>query len=507
MPPLTDKERKILVLQEMKKREEKARSDFGAQCVNTLKDYTGKTKYKYINQFLLMDQNEAAFKKRFKKDMEEIKRDIQEMDDCFKKAPKTHDDKLILYRGMDRDLGMKPGESVQIKNYISTSLGRGAASDFMKSSTIDDKTKKITPQCCLFRLHIDKDIPFINMYNLSQFGTREAEVLLPRGLVMTYLDDEVKHDTYTYAYQKEKKYTWHIKNMKVTQLKPPELQPAAVMSAMADMGEPVTAEIDQAVEKQPAQPEKKGRCPKGTRKNKQGVCIPTSIQKFLEVGTPVAAAAAKETAETKKPAKPPTTRCPKGTRKNKEGKCVSVQSTAKTSPLPAKAPVPDLVPAQEIVQQIKTGQLKTKSLQGIVIEHENLYMTNGENTVLSDVDFTGASLTDVGLDGAELHGTHWTDAKLNDVVLEGSNMDNSVFKRAQLTDVTLNGDQMASAVFQDAQFTRVDINRMRPYPKNKAPDFTGAVFKEVTISVDKKHTDKVKKYFTETQLENIEWTM
>jgi hypothetical protein len=334
MPPLTDKERKILVLQEMKKREEKARSDFGAQCVNTLKDYTGKTKYKYINQFLLMDQNEAAFKKRFKKDMEEIKRDIQEMDDCFKKAPKTHDDKLILYRGMDRDLGMKPGESVQIKNYISTSLRWGAASAFMKDTTINDKTKKITPQCCMFRLHVDKDIPFINMYNLSQFGTNEAEVLLPRGLVMTYLDDEVKRDTYTYAYKKEKKYIWHIKNMKVTQLKNPELQPTA-MSAMANMGEPVTAEIAEAVENNsPAdtKPEKRGRCPKGTRKNKQGVCIPTSIQKFLEAGPPVVAAAAKETTETKKPAKPPTTRCPKGTRKNKEGKCVSVQATAKTSP-------------------------------------------------------------------------------------------------------------------------------------------------------------------------------
>jgi len=331
MPPLTDKERKILALQEMKKREEKARADFGAQCVNTLKDYTGKTKYKYINQFLLMDQNEAAFKKRFKKDMEEIKRDIQEMDDCFKKAPKTHDDKLILYRGMDRDLGINPGESVQIKNYISTSLGRGTASEFMKSTTIDDKTKKITPQCCMFRLHVDKDIPFINMYNLSQFGTREAEVLLPRGLVMTYLDDEVKHDTYTYAYKKEKKYTWHIKNMKVTQLKPPEVQPAA-MSAMADMGEPVTAEIAEAVEKQHAedtkkvQPEKKGRCPKGTRKNKQGVCVPTNIQEFLEAGPTTASAPTKKD------------RCPKGTRKNKEGNCVSVRATAtaKKTPLPVK---------------------------------------------------------------------------------------------------------------------------------------------------------------------------
>jgi len=47
------------------------------------------------------------------------------------------------------------------------------------------------------------------------------------------------------------------------------------------------------------------------------------------------------------------------------------------APLPVKAPVLSLVPAQYIVQQIKTGQLTTQSLQGIVIEHETLYMTNG----------------------------------------------------------------------------------------------------------------------------------
>jgi len=496
-------------IREQQQRERKLAADLGTQCVDTLKDYTGKTKYKYINQFLLMDQNEIAFKKRFKKDVEEIKRDIQEMDECFKKAPKTQDDKLVLYRGMDRDLGIKPGESVHIKNYISTSTSWGSAAEFMKDTTIDDKTNKITPKCCLFRLHIDTDIPFINLASFSKFGAREAEVLLPRDLIMTYLDDEVKSETYTYGYQKEKKYTWHIKNMRITRLKALEAQSAA-MSVMADMGESVTAEIAKAVEKQPSadgRTEKKGRCPKGTRKNKQGVCVPTNIQEFLEVGPPVVAPSASvmDVSGTKK------SRCPKGTRKNKQGQCVSVQSTAivKTSP-PAAAtspPVkaPSVLNVQEIVQQIKTGQLKTKSLQGVVIQHEELYTTDDETVVLNGVDFTEASLTDVALENAELNGTNWTDAKLNDVMLTGSNIGNSMFKRAQLTDVTLNGDEMASAVFWDAQFTRVDINRMRLYPKNKAPDFTGAVFKEVTISVDQKYFNKVKEYFTEEQLGNIEW--
>jgi len=76
-------------------------------------------------------------------------------------------------------------------------------------------------------------------------------------------------------------------------------------------------------------------------------------------------------------------------------------------PLPVKAPILSLVPAQYIVQQIKTGQLKTKSLQSIVIERETLYMTNSEDVVLNDVDFTGASLTDVGLDGAENTPKHY----------------------------------------------------------------------------------------------------
>lgn len=141
---LTKIQAKIQALAEENRREMKAVANLGTQYVNTLKDYTGKTKYKYINQFLLMDQNEAAFKKRFKKDVEEIKRDIQEMDECFKKAPKTQDGKLVLYRGMDRDLGMQHGESVQIKNYISTSLRWGVTTAFMKDTTIDDTTQKIT---------------------------------------------------------------------------------------------------------------------------------------------------------------------------------------------------------------------------------------------------------------------------------------------------------------------------------------------------------------------------
>ena len=59
------------------------------ECSNVLNDYSGRTKYKYINKFLLMDENEIAFKKRFKKDLNEIKNDIKQIDDCFKKSSKT----------------------------------------------------------------------------------------------------------------------------------------------------------------------------------------------------------------------------------------------------------------------------------------------------------------------------------------------------------------------------------------------------------------------------------
>jgi hypothetical protein len=82
---------------------------------------------------------------------------------------------------------------------------------------------------------------------------------------------------------------------------------------------------------QPAVVNKK-RCPKGTRKNKQGDCVPAKGQAD-EGSTPI---------ETDKPnvvpadAKRP--KCPKGTRKNKQGDCEPILGKKMPSPTPA-API------------------------------------------------------------------------------------------------------------------------------------------------------------------------
>jgi len=81
---------------------------------------------------------------------------------------------MKVYRGMDKDLGMKLGDTVLVKSFISTSSDIEQARDFT-----DYKT-----DCCLFELYLDDNIPYINMalYNVS-----EKEILLPRNLLMTYV--------------------------------------------------------------------------------------------------------------------------------------------------------------------------------------------------------------------------------------------------------------------------------------------------------------------------------
>jgi hypothetical protein len=332
-------------------------------CYDVLNSYSGKSKYKYINQFLLMDEDENKFTKRFKKDMNEIKNDVKGIDVCFGKAPITQNDKMVVYRGMDKDIGLKIGESMVLKNYTSTSMNLGRAREFVKIE-YDKKTVKRTGECCLYRLHIGEGIPYIIMDNFSKFGAMESEILLPRNLVMTYISDELT-TVKDYWYMNPKTV---IRNMKITKLND-NIKPNVVV----DMGEPLPQEIiaegiqndvnnKEDSPKKIVEEDKKKRCPKGTKKNKQGICVktgsstasllrPASIpmqkhdseevtfkdsNKKCPEGTVRKLQFVCETIpnknvevilkylhdKKKSPELEKIKRCPKGTRKNKQGTCV-----------------------------------------------------------------------------------------------------------------------------------------------------------------------------------------
>jgi hypothetical protein len=108
--------------------------------------------------------------------LDKVKKDIENLDKCFSKSERTIDDTMVLYRGIKRNLfkNSKIGDSLVLKNYTSTSKDPIKAKFFVNDNG-----------CCLYRLKIDKDIPYIDMSSIS-VSPEEEEVLLPRDLIMTY---------------------------------------------------------------------------------------------------------------------------------------------------------------------------------------------------------------------------------------------------------------------------------------------------------------------------------
>lgn len=182
-------------------------------CQKALKRYSI-TWYEAINGYLLNGDSyfETEPFKRFVErngEIEDIneaikvaKQHIQEIDDCFMNyAPRNEKDDLVLYRGMKmvdlrlrgpifeyyklkepitEDSFRKPGETVEIKNFVSTSSDAriGLRTEFFDS-------------CCLYELHIAKGIPIIDMQDISDYkdiyGNGEFEILLPRNLLFSYV--------------------------------------------------------------------------------------------------------------------------------------------------------------------------------------------------------------------------------------------------------------------------------------------------------------------------------
>ena len=276
------------------------------ECYPIFNYYSGKTGYKYINKFLLMDENEELFAKRFKQDIGVIKKSIKQMDECFDKAPVTKDDEMLLWRGMDKDLGLKIGDSIVLKNYTSCTRNLGVTLEFTEE--IITKRGKRTGMCCLYRIHVGEGISYLPLDNYSKAGSLEGEVLLPRNLVMTYIEDETIGKTGQYK-RLYPDYKTTVRHMKIT-----KLNDTISDNKMIDIGEPIMHKE----EEKPISPLKeKKKSIKITQKKKEPLPINICPEGCVAINSI-------KIVNSVEPKNEKTKRCPKGTRKNKDGLCVNI---------------------------------------------------------------------------------------------------------------------------------------------------------------------------------------
>ena len=115
-----------------------------------------------------------------------IKEAISRLDTLFLESVDLNEEEgKKLYRGMKIEYpGLKKqGDKIIVKNFVSSSSSLLVAKRFFKK--IDN--------CCLYRLHIDKGIPHIDMRSTSAYKG-EREILLPRNLLFEYLTDTYTND-------------------------------------------------------------------------------------------------------------------------------------------------------------------------------------------------------------------------------------------------------------------------------------------------------------------------
>ena len=117
-------------------------------------------------------------------------------------ATRTTDNKTKLYRGMDSPYPIAEGESMTVRNYISTTTSlesegekrNGGVTTFIDENyyrrnkrTIMEKPPHLPDNlnnCCAYELTLDKDIPYIDMEHSTEIEA-EREILLPRNLLIT----------------------------------------------------------------------------------------------------------------------------------------------------------------------------------------------------------------------------------------------------------------------------------------------------------------------------------
>ena len=99
-----------------------------------------------------------------------------DLDRAFLEAATINEDsKKIYWRGMEEPISIsKIGEKIIIPNFFSITTYFNIARKF---SALIDPSKR----CCIYKIIIDKGVPFINMINTTKFK-HEKEYLLPRNL-------------------------------------------------------------------------------------------------------------------------------------------------------------------------------------------------------------------------------------------------------------------------------------------------------------------------------------
>ena len=270
----------------------------------TLMLYSGNTLYKQISSHFIHGTEIVKA----------IKNHISNMDNCFMEyAQVTKNNDMIVYRGMKTPYDIKLGESMIIRNYLSTTttakpsiLNGFQNQQYYKSETNQKLKPKKLPldinNCCIYKIQIDKGIPYIDM-KFSTNYKNESEILLPRNLLITYIKDyistELKMHVRVLTIGKSTKDQFESINKKqCSNFKQANISPVNVIFTNEN--------VNPSPKPKPMPIGNLKRCPKGTRKNKKtGNCDPNVVAVSVPNVIPVPNVVVSK-------------RCPKGTRKNKK---------------------------------------------------------------------------------------------------------------------------------------------------------------------------------------------
>ena len=126
-----------------------------------------------------------------------IRNKVIDIDRAFiEAAPRNENSAQVFYRGMTSPFSFKNLYDKEIiKNYMSVSTDYNIAVQFSGIREIYDYTEKkfkLNKMCCLYKITVDRGIPFINMINTTKYK-HEKEILLPRNLLFTLISvDTIK---------------------------------------------------------------------------------------------------------------------------------------------------------------------------------------------------------------------------------------------------------------------------------------------------------------------------
>jgi hypothetical protein len=267
-----------------------------------LKDYSFHWDHP-INAFLRSDlsyfdtESFILYHTRYGSTLSEAKQSIidkiGDLDRVFlEAAPRNENLDKIFWRGMKQPfIGLdKIGDKVVVTNFVSISTNESVAKTF---SGIHKPSG-----CCLYKIFLDKGIPYVDMINTTKY-IKEGEILLPRRLIFELINIIV-HDTPTYnlPYHTSKTMVVHVSmsktNVKEFQIKTgcrefvlAKLEPIKktspffkiynknVETKSNSVEVEVKKKIDNKGSNKTVKKDKLPRCPKGTRRNKKtGLCEP-----------------------------------------------------------------------------------------------------------------------------------------------------------------------------------------------------------------------------------------